>query len=252
MQKTQIIILAAGHGTRMQHELPKPLVPLCGKPMIQYLLDAIAESGVCDDPIIVVSPTNIDVFMEMLGEDHRYTLQDKQLGTGHATMVAREALIGDENPIMVLYGDMPFVSTETIRAISERANETKATLTMATTVLSDFDDWRNAFYGFSRVLRDEEGKLLRTVEKKDATDEQLLVTEVNPAYLCFQSDWLWSHLSLLKNDNAQEEYYLTDLIRMAVEEGDDVATVQIDPKEALGINTPEHLKMCEEVVKARN
>lgn len=250
MNKVNIIILAAGHGTRMNHQLPKPLVPLCGKPMIQYLLDSINESGVCNNPIIVVSPTNIEVFKEILGENHHYVLQDKQLGTGHATSAAKNALQGNMAPILVLTGDMPFVSVETLHAIEKESKETGATLTMATTVVEDFKDWRQGFEGFSRVLRDDAGKLTRTVEKKDATEEQLLIKEVNPAYLCFKAEWLWEHLPKLQNNNAQEEYYLTDLIQMAASEGN-VATVQIDPMEALGINTQEHLALCEEVVKNR-
>lgn len=247
----RVIILAAGHGKRMNHELPKPLVPLCGKPMIGYLLDAIADSGVCADPVIVVSPDNQELFREELGDAYHYVVQHEQLGTGHATAAAKELLEESQEPIMVLYGDMPFVSKETLAAVADRARESQAMLTMATTIVPDFEDWRTAFKSFSRVIRDENNDVVRTVEMKDATPEELQIKEVNPAFMCFQSAWLWKHLEKLNNNNAQGEYYLTDLIRLATEEGNTIATVQIEPKEALGINTKEHLALCEEIAESR-
>lgn len=244
-----IVILAAGHGTRMEHELPKPLVPLCGKPIISYLLDNIKKSGLCDNPILVVSPTNVDLFKETIGNDYTYVLQDKQLGTGHAVRVAEEKIDGDDSPIMVLYGDHPWVSAESLQAVYDRLTSNGAVMTMATTVVPDFDDWRAGFYSFGRIIRDDDrnGYVAKIVEKKDATPEQLDIKEVNPAYMCFKSSWLWNHLAKLNNNNAQEEYYLTDLVKMAVDANETIYTVQIDPKEALGINTKDQLALCEDL-----
>lgn len=250
MKKVNIVILAAGHGTRMQHELPKPLVPLLEKPMIQYLLDAIAKTGVCDDPIIVVNPHTESLFRETLGE-YTYVLQHEQLGTGHAVQSARDMLSDATDPILVLYGDMPFVSAETISRIAMRAHESEAKLTMTTTIVPDFEGWHEAFYGFSRIIRDADNKVVRTVEKKDATEIELEIMEVNPAYLCFDAPWLWKHIDMISNTNAQQEYYLTDLIKMATDEGNEIATVIVDPMDALGINTPEHLRLCEKVARER-
>lgn len=250
-EKMNIIILAAGHGTRMQHELPKPLVPLAGKPIISYLLENIKQSGLCDDPVIVVSPTNVEVFKEHLGTGYRFALQDKQLGTGHAVRACESLLKDSHDPVMVLYGDHPWVSGATLRAVFDRLTSNGAVMTMATAIVPDFEDWRAAFTGFGRIVRDKNRHdyVAKIVEKKDASPEELEIKEVNPAYMCFKSDWLWSHLEKLNNKNAQEEYYLTDLVQMAVDEKETIYTVQIDPQEALGINTQDQLQLCEELIK---
>lgn len=245
----QVIIMAAGYGKRMGHELPKPLVPLCGKAIISYLLESIAESGVCDNPIIVVSPTNIDVFKEHLGEQYTYALQSEQLGTAHAVMVTEELLTDNTEPILILNGDHPWVSAETIKSIAAKAPTVESPLTMATTVVPNYDGWLGAFYSFGRIIRDQNDNVRDIIEVKDSTEEQQAMREVNPQYLCFEPSWLWEHLKLVKNENAQGEYYLTSLIPMLFNEGFTIKTVQIDPKEALGINTKEHLALCEEVAK---
>lgn len=244
----EIIILAAGHGKRMQHELPKPLVPLHGKPLMSYLLQSIKNSGVCNTPVIVVSNDNRDLIKSHIGDEYRYVIQEEQLGTGHAVQAAQNELIDATDGIMVLYPDMPLVSKETLQKIAQTYQETGAMITMATTVVEDFEGWRAGFKQFSRVLRDENGKLIGNVEAKDATPEQLEIREVNPCYFCFNPAWLWKHLERLENNNAQKEYYLTDLIKMAVQEGIPIAHIVIDSKEALGCNTKEQLAVIETVL----
>ena len=245
----QIVILAAGHGTRMKHELPKPLVPLSGKPIIAHLLESIEESGVCERPTIVVAPNNVELFKKTLGEEkYDYVIQEEQLGTGYAVLTAKDNLMDKPGHVMVLYGDHPLVSAETLKKIHSECNGNNA-LTLATAMIPDFEEWRAGFYNFGRIVRDEHGNVERIVEKKDSTDEELRIKEVNPAYFCFEPQWLWEHLDKLDNNNAQGEYYLTDLVQMAVTEGAKIKTVQIDPKEALGINTQEQLKLCEELGK---
>ena len=240
--QTDIIILAAGLGKRMQTELPKVLNELHGKPLVLHVLEAVAASGVCESPVIVVGKKR-EMVIQAVGPDYRYAVQEEQLGTGHAVASAREALGGSTKPVIVLYGDMPYISAETIRTIAAKHAESGAKLTMATVTVPDFEGWRAGFHDFSRVLRKEDGTIASTVEKKDATPEQLLVTEVNPCYFSFDSEWLWKHLSEIKNANAQGEYYLTDLVKMAVAEGLPIASVSIDAKEALGVNTKEHLDL---------
>lgn len=242
MQKAEIVILAGGLGKRMQTELPKVLNELHGKPLVRHVLDAVVASGVCDTPVIVVGKKR-ELVIEALGPAYRYAVQDEQLGTGHAVSVAKELLVGSTLPVIVLYGDMPYISAETIRMLAERHAEANAKLTMATVTVPDFDTWRAGFYDFGRIVRDAEGKIVRSVEKKDATPEELAITEVNPCYFCFDSAWLWEHLSQLGNANAQGEYYLTDLVKMAVAEAVPLASISIDPKEALGVNTREHLEL---------
>ena len=249
--QTHIVILAAGYGKRMQSEIPKVLSLLDGKPLISHLLENIEKSQTASTrPVIVVGYKREDV-INRLGDKYTYVIQEEQLGTGNAVLCAHDVLKNETGNIMVLYGDMPHMSPETIFAIAEKQKNSNAVLTMATVTLKDFDEWRSGFYDFSRVIRDEHGVILRTVEKKDATEEELKILEVNPCYLCIRQDWLWEHLKNIKNTNAQKEYYLTDLIAMAVSEGASIASVSIDPKEAMGVNTKENLETLEKFLKAK-
>lgn len=243
--KTQVIILAAGHGKRMQSDIPKALTPLRGKPFISYVLDSVAESGVCSDPIIVIGQKG-DQVRSSLGDTYKYVVQTEQLGTGHAVMCAKEASEGAES-ILVLYADQPLVSSDTIRKLVSLREGNHSVLSMATVKVEDFNDWRESFTNFSRVIRDESGKLLRTVEMKDATEEEKKITEINPCYLVFDAGWMWDRLQQVKNVNAQGEYYLTDLIKMACDEMHDISTISIDAKEALGVNTKEQLDQLEKI-----
>ena len=245
--QTDIIILAAGHGKRMQSDIPKVLTLLHGKPLVHHLLENVIKSGVSVSPIFVVGQKREQV-MASLGDEYRYAIQDEQLGTGHAVLSSAGLLEGKEGNVMILYGDMPYLSFETIRALADTQASSNTVMTMATVQVLDFDEWRAGFFDFSRIVRDDAGKIIRTVEKKDAQDHELQITEVNPCYLCVKNDWLWSHLRELKNSNVQKEYYLTDLIKMAVDEGAEIASISIDPKEAMGVNTKEHLKVLEELI----
>ncbi len=243
MNNTQIIILAAGHGKRMQSELPKALTPLHGKPFIKHVLDAIFSSGVSNEPIIVIGQKG-DQVRGTLGDSYSYVIQEEQLGTGHAVMSA-EIMASGSDTIVVLYADHPLVSSNTIKNLVDTHKRNQATLTMATAEVQDFLDWRQAFTAFGKFVRDEKGNIKKIVEVKDATEEELKITEVNPAYMCFDAKWMWNHLHMLKNENAQKEYYLTDLVGMAFAENQKIATIPIDPKEALGVNTKEQLELIE-------
>ena len=243
--KTQVIILAAGHGKRMQSELPKALTPLNGKPFIKHVLDAVEESGVCDNPIIVIGQKG-DQVREALGDGYKYAVQAEQLGTGHAVMIT-EPLIPDVRSVLVLYADHPLVSASTIKNLVESNESSGATITMATSIVPDFLDWRSAFCAFGRFVRDGKGEIVKIVEMKDATEEEKEIKEVNPAYMCFDAKWMFEKLKELKNENAQSEYYLTDLIGMAFAEQKKLASTQIDPKEALGVNTKEQLELIQTI-----
>ena len=246
-EKTQIIILAAGQGKRMGNAtLPKVLTPFKGKPFINHLLESIKDSGVCNKPAIVIGQ-RAEQIKEVLGSDYIYIFQKEQLGTGHAVMVTKDKLEGQAENIMVLYGDHPLVSADTIKNVAEAHAESGTVMTMATTIVSDFEGWRQSFIGFGRIVRGQDNKLEKIVEKKDATPEELEIKEVNPSYFCFKTNWLWENLDKLKNNNAQEEYYLTDLVGLAVEQGQQIATVEIELKEALGVNTNEQLKLLEKL-----
>jgi len=239
----QIVILAAGQGTRMNNkDLPKVLIPLKGKSIIKYVLAAIKESKLCSRPTIIVG-YKAEQVKNILGTDYDYVFQAEQLGTGHAVGCAKESLTRKVKDIMVLSGDMPFVSSKMINNLARAHFAKNNVLTMATAVTPDFVDWRQSFYGFGRIIRDRDNKVIAIMEKKDSTPAQLENKEVNPAYYCFKTDWLWSNLDKLKNNNAQREYYLTDLVGLAFKQGQDITTVEIKPKEALGINTAEQLEL---------
>jgi len=244
--KIQVIVLAAGQGKRMgDKNLPKVLIPFKGVPIIKHLLAAVKNSGVCAKPVIVIGQ-QAEAVKKELGPDYIYIYQAQQLGTGHAVMSAQKELAGKVQNIMVLYGDHPLVTSTMIKKLTDVHLQQGKVLTMATVSLPDFEGWRQVFFDFGRVIRDKNGRVIRIVEKKDATKKQLEIKEGNPSYFCFKADWLWANLAKLKNDNTQNEYYLTDLAKLACDQKQEVATVEIEPKEALGINTAKQLKLLEQ------
>ena len=170
------------------------------------------------------------------------------MGTGHAVACAEEFLKDKAENILVLYGDMPLLLSDTIKNIVNRHIDSGAEITMGTVEVDKYEDWQAGFYDFGRVVRSENGQVCSIVEKKDATSEQLEIKEVNPSYFCFKADWLWKNLKNLKNENNQKEYYLTDLAFMACSQGLEINTVKILPKEAIGINNEEQLKLVEKLV----
>ena len=248
LEKIQVVILAAGRGKRMQADVPKVLVPFHNKPMIDYVVNASVHSGISTKPILVVGYGQ-DLVKKHLNDTVNYISQEEQLGTGHAVKITQDG-IGDQiEHVLVLYGDQPAITGAMIANLAKtHINENKV-LTMATVTVPDFEDWYSVFYSsFSRIIRDENGVILRSVEFKDATEENKEIKELNPCYFCFKKDWLFEKLNQLKNENAQGEYYLTDLVKYAAEEGG-IASVAISPEEALGVNTIEQLQELETIIK---
>lgn len=228
----------------MGQSFAKVLTPFAGKPLIVHLLEAIKNSDIDPKPVIVLG-FDRDRVRKELGEKYDYVIQEEQLGTGHAVQCAEGELRGTSDAVLVLYGDQPFLKPETIRKIAELHKEIKPVITMATVTVPDFKSWRATFYDFGRIVRNHSGEITAIVEKKDATEAELNIREVNPSYFCFDADWLWRHLPNLNQENAQGEFYLTDLVRIAVTARDTVASVAVDPKESIGINTPDHLELAE-------
>ena len=244
-EKIKIVILAGGKGKRMQSDLPKALSLVSGKPMIKHLLESIEKSGVCEIPSIVVGYGK-ELVMKELGEKYDYTHQEEPLGTGHAVMCTHKDLENKADHILVLYADNPFIKPETIKKLADKHLESKTKLTMATVKLPDFKDWRNFFYkNFSRIIRDKNGEIIKSVEFRDATEKEKNIKEVNPCYFCFDANWLWKKLRTLKNNNAQKEYYLTDLVKIAMKDGLKIESISINPQEALAANSKEELEILE-------
>jgi bifunctional UDP-N-acetylglucosamine pyrophosphorylase / glucosamine-1-phosphate N-acetyltransferase len=204
---TAIIILAGGQGKRMCSTLPKVLVPLNGRPMIEYVFEAVRKSDICERPTVVVG-FGAEQVKKVLGDKADYVYQVEQKGTGHAVAVCQPYLENNFKNIIVLYGDMPFITAETIEAINLAHESSGASLTMVTITVPDFEGWRSPFINFGRIERMKDGKI-KSVEFKDCTEEQKKITELNPCIFCFKSEWLWENIKKLGKENAQGEYYLT-------------------------------------------
>jgi bifunctional UDP-N-acetylglucosamine pyrophosphorylase/glucosamine-1-phosphate N-acetyltransferase len=194
----------------------------------------------------VVSPDNKEIISQALAKYNcQYAIQKEQLGTGHALGCAKSLISGDVDHIICFYGDHPFIGAETIKKVAASHNDV---ITMMTTKVSDFTDWRKCFYCWGRIIRDESGRITANVEFRDASDEVKKIKEVNPAMYCFERGWLWDNLNKLNNHNAQREYYLTDLIGLAFKQNLDINTFHLEPRETVGINSPEELAIAEGLV----
>lgn len=244
MPKTQIIILAGGKGTRINANGLKVLIPVGGQPILLRLLRAVKP--LCPKPIIVVGYQGEKVIAATKNQYH-YVWQREQLGTGHAVACAREYL---ENKaiknIIVLPGDHPLVSEETLAELVKLHEEAEATLTLTTGLVDDFAGDFALFYNFGRIIRGVGGDVRKIVELKDADEKEKAVSEVNLGYYCFSPPWLWQNIGKLKDNNQAGEYYLTDLIQAAVKQGKKIGVLKIkNIVEGYGINTSEQLAAVE-------
>lgn len=241
----KIVILAAGKGTRMNSDLPKVLVPVDGRPMIEHLLNSIVMSGVDPEPIVVVSPDNQDLIKQSLHSYKiNYVVQEEQLGTGHAVACALKHISPDCKKVLVFNGDHPFVKIGTIVKLVGVDSE----ITMLTTTVDNFDDWQKLFSHWGRIVS-ENGQIEKIVEFKDATEEEKEIKEVNPAMYAFDYQWLKENVKKIEANNAQKEIYLTDLIGLAFEQNLKIVGVPVEPKEVIGINSREELEIAEALLK---
>ena len=242
----KIVVLAAGKGKRIGSDIPKVLIPLHGRGLVEHILDTI-KKYTDEKPILVVGHM-ADMVKAKLGDTCEYALQAEQLGTGHAIACA-EGVAKDAEHILILQGDMPLITDTTIKNLINRHISTGATITFATTKVPDFTDWYSAFNSFGRIER-EGDQVFGIKEYKDASEAERAITEVNAGSYVFRANWLWENLKKIKNENAQKEYYLTDLFHIAFEEGEKIETVHIDPHEALGANTKEELEILEKLTSS--
>lgn len=236
----QGIVLAAGKGRRMGGDLPKVLLPLCGRPIISYVIGVLADVGI-PRPVIVTSREGDDV-RKTLGDEYRYVLQDEQLGSGHAVLCAREAAKGTRN-IIVMCGDSPLFQVETVYSLMLEHIHRSAVITLVSAVL---DDPR----GYGRVLRDSAGEVSGIVEEKLASDEQKAIEEINGGCYGFDADWLWENIGLMTRNEAGE-YCLTEMVDIAIRQGRRVITVSSGPDEVAGINTHAQLEQAEHILRGR-
>ena len=237
------IILAAGKGKRMGSDLPKVLLPVGGRPMIRYVLDAVRAAGI-EQMVVVVGHRADLARVELAGEPGvAFAEQTQQLGTGHAVMMCREQLQGRDRPVLILAGDSPMVQVSSLRAVLAEFAARQPACLLGTASKPNPT-------GLGRIVRDSDGNFLAIVEEKDATSAERAVTEVNMSTYVFQAaDLLWA-LDQLTADNAQGEYYLTDCPGVLKKAGKKVVAVNVlQPCEALSINTPAELAAVEDEMR---
>lgn len=243
MTNTYAIVLAAGQGTRMKSELYKVLHPVCGKAMVAHVIDSILNIGATR--VVTIVGHGAEKVSSTLGEKSEYAVQNEQLGTAHAVQQAEE-LLGDlEGTTIVICGDTPLIRTETMESLIEHHNSTGAQATILTAIADDPT-------GYGRIIRGEDNQVLRNVEHKDATAQEQQVKEINTGTYCFSNKVLFETLKKVKNDNAQGEYYLPDVIGILQAEGSLVsAHIVEDFSETLGINDRVVLSQAEGVMRQR-
>ncbi|HKY56253.1 MAG TPA: bifunctional UDP-N-acetylglucosamine diphosphorylase/glucosamine-1-phosphate N-acetyltransferase GlmU [Anaerolineales bacterium] len=241
--KVTAVLLAAGQGTRMKSNLPKVLHPLCGKPMIWHVLQAL-KSAATEKPVVVVG-YGADQVKEYLGDSAECVLQEPQLGTGHAVMQTGSLLRDKTDYVIVTYADMPLLRGEAFNQLLETQQPNPGPLTLMTVIA---DDPR----GFGRIVRKPDGTVEAIVEEYVATEEQQKIKELNVGAYCFKSEWLWDALHRIQKNPKKGEYYLTDIVEVAVQDNLPVqAVVYQNLIETIGINTRVHLSEAEEAMRAR-
>lgn len=238
--KIIVAILAAGKNKRMKTEVPKVMLPFAGKPLVAHVVESARRASVGDTVVLIVPPFH-EIMRAYFGSSVMYAVQHEALGTGHAVMSAHKQLLHSEH-IVVLYADMPFVRPLTIERLVREHVNSENTITLMTVTVPDFAGQFAMFSDFGRIIRDDKGNIEKIVEMKDASPMELSVRELNPAFFCFQTSWILRHLRFLKNNNNQGEYYLTDVVRLAIERGVKISSLDVHPFEAVGINTLKHLE----------
>ncbi len=240
--KTATILLAAGKGTRMKSKLLKVLHPLGGRPMLWHPLQAVLKAS-SEKPTLVIG-YQADKVKDTFGDQANYVIQSEQMGTGHAVMQAQSQLEGKSDLVIVLFGDMPLLQAETITRLIEKQAANPGPISMLTVVAEDPR-------GFGRIVRNQAGEVEAIVEEADCTPEQLEINELNISMYCFRAGWLWENLPKIPV-SAKGEYYLTDIIAIAREQGLSVqAEIITDPQEAMGVNTRVHLAEAEAALRKR-
>jgi UDP-N-acetylglucosamine diphosphorylase/glucosamine-1-phosphate N-acetyltransferase len=240
-QDLAVIILAAGKGTRMQTSLAKVLLPLAGYPLLHYVLDLSSKLNPLRT-IVVVGHQAEQVQQAFADREVEFVVQHEQLGTGHAAQQAKEKLENFKGLVLVLCGDMPLIRPDTLLQMvaGHRASGAKCRIL---TLKSD------GCHDFGRIIRDEKGLILKIVEFKDASDEEKKVDEFNSGVYCFDNDLFFKALECIDSNNAQKEYYLTDIIEYLVQKRYPVQVTQTqDADEILGINSPDDLNRAERLM----
>lgn len=233
------LILAAGKGTRMKSDLAKVLHVLNGKPLLHYSLVAAKEAG-AEKIVAVIGHQADKVREEFAGSSCIFVEQNPQLGTGHAVLQAKDVLLNYNGLTVILCGDVPLLKASTIRSLIENHIAGKAVVSVLTTIPPPP-------HAYGRIVKNDNGNVLKIVEHKDATEEEKKIGEINTGIYCVDTKFLFRALGKVTNNNQQKEYYLTDIVEIAVREGQKVKSfLASDYFEVMGINTLEELVRAEQ------
>lgn len=243
MQDIIAIVMAAGKGTRMKSKNSKLVQKIYGKEIVKRAVENAKKAGVHE--IVTVVGYQKEQVMNVLGDSTKFVVQEEMLGTGHAVMQATKYLEGKKGKVLVLNGDVPILRPETIDKLITKSIENKEYATLLTAIYDDP-------FGYGRIIRDEGGNVKGIVEQKDATEEQKNIKEINAGIYCFDIEELLSALKQLKPNNAQGEYYLTDVIKIMGDKGLKTGAVIVeDNTEILGVNDRMQLQMLIKVLQLR-
>ena len=241
--KTAAIVLAAGAGTRMKSDKPKVAHEVLGKPLVNWVLDAAEEAGI--ERLVTVVGHKREQVIPLVEDRAEIVVQEEQRGTAHAVLSCSDALADFEGSLLVLSGDCPLITSETMRALIDMRESNDAAVVVLTMEMADPT-------GYGRIIREADGSVARIVEQKDASPEEAAVTECNSGFYCFDAKALFEALGQVGSDNAQGEFYLTDVLEISRNAGRAVLALPAkDPNECLGINTREQLAAVEEIARAR-
>ena len=243
MANLTAVILAAGKGTRMKSKLPKVLHKVGGHPMLEHVMDA-AEAAGCRDNVVVIGH-GAELVRELVGDRARIALQAEQLGTGHAVLQAADTLKDFTGTVMILCGDTPLLEAEELEKFYAEHVKSGAAATVMSALMDDP-------FGYGRILRDDNGDVAGIVEQKDATEEQKQIKEINTGNYCVEAPLLFEVLRTLGNNNAQGEYYLTDVLAKLRAMGKKVGgVITADSEMIMGVNSRRQLAEAESVMRRR-
>lgn len=237
------LVLAAGQGTRMKSKLSKVMHPICGKPMIGHIMDTLEQLDTTRNVVIIGHDSQ--TVQDYIGERASFAMQTERLGTGHAVMQAEQLLQDEEGITLVLCGDTPLIQTSSLEHLLQIHQQSGAAGTILTAHLDDP-------FGYGRIVRDSEGNVARIVEQKDCSPDEAAIQEINTGTFCFDNRKLFAALKHVTNDNAQQEYYLTDVIGILQEQGDIIQAYCLDDeRESIGINDRIMLAEAERTMRER-
>ena len=243
MANLTAVILAAGKGTRMKSKLPKVLHKVGGHPMLEHVMDA-AEAAGCRDNVVVIGH-GAELVRELVGDRARIALQAEQLGTGHAVLQAADTLKDFTGTVMILCGDTPLLEAEELEKFYAEHVKSGAAATVMSALMDDP-------FGYGRILRDANGDVAGIVEQTDASEEQKQIKEINTGNYCVEAPLLFEVLRTLGNDNAQGEYYLTDVLAKLRAMGKKVGgVITADSEMIMGVNSRRQLAEAESVMRRR-